>query len=222
MGKYRGLFLLLSAVIWAFALWGISKIKPAKFFEEILDSVTVQADKDKPKPPPPPPPPPPEKLPPPPPLVERQTKVIANVAPQPQEEPRNVAKEATNIAPTNDYHPDPPPPPPPGPPPPPPPPPPPEPKCSPTDVRPLAKFDPGDAYPAEAEEKEIEGSATVVVQVDASGRVTEASVTSASNPVFRSSSVTREARSLRFSPGQNKDCDKVGGSYTFNVQFKLD
>ena len=103
-----------------------------------------------------------------------------------------------------------------------PPPPPPEPKCSATDVRPLAKFDPGDAYPAEAEEKEIEGSATVVVQVDASGRVTEASVTSASNPVFRSSSVTREARSLRFSPGQNKDCEKVGGSYTFNVQFKLD
>ncbi|MCA0373801.1 MAG: energy transducer TonB [Proteobacteria bacterium] len=86
----------------------------------------------------------------------------------------------------------------------------------------MAKFDPGDAYPAEAEEKEIEGSATVVVQVDASGRVTEASVTSASNPVFRSSSVTREARSVRFTPAQNKDCEKVGGSYSFNVVFRLD
>ena len=222
MGKYRGLFLLLSAVIWAFALWGISKIKPAKFFEEILDSVTVQADKDKPKPPPPPPPPPPEKLPPPPPLVERQTKVIVNAAPQPQEEPRNVAKEATNIAPTNDYHPDPPPPPPPGPPPPPPPPPPPEPKCKASGPVKVSTFDTSDAYPAEASEKEIEGSASIEVSIDTGGRVTNASVVSASNSVFRAASVLREARSQKFKPAMGADCNPVTSSYTFNVQFKLE
>lgn len=218
MGKYRGLFILLSAVIWAVLLWGMSKVKPG-VFEELFDDVAIKVSKDPkkepPKPPPPPPPPPPDT----PKLVERKTnapisidvpdpveRVVVDKTPPPPEPVKEVAHE-------------------PPPPPPPPvvyvPPPPPPPSCTEKDSSPtpITSFNTGIAYPARAQEEDMEGTATITSQIDANGNVTSNSI-SASNPVFNSSSVSAEAKRRKFKPGRS-DCKNVSGSYTYTVKFQL-
>ncbi len=220
MGKYRGLFILLSAVIWAVLLWGMSKVKPGVFEDLFQDkAIKVENEKKKEEKPPPPPPPPP-KLPPPPPLVERKTNVKTNlVIDTPIERP--VAENPPPPVAPPVYSPLAPPAPPPPPAPPAPPPPPPPPSCQEKDSNPtpITAFNQDIAYPARAQEEEIEGSATITSQVDANGNVTSNSI-SASNPVFNSSSVSSEAKRRKFKPARS-DCKNVSGSYTYTVKFQL-
>lgn len=213
MSKYRGLFMILSTMIWALALWGISKIKPELLTDMFKDQTAIQADKDKPKPPPPPPPPK-EKLPPPPPLVERETKSPVQVAAPPQQE------EVRQTAPVA------PPPAPPAPPAPayePPPPPPPPPSCteSPHNVRVRRGFNIERAYPARAQERDIEGTVQATLNVDASGSVTNVSVTSSNPPGVFESAVEREGMRMTFEPAR-RDCANVASTYSLSVQFRLE
>lgn len=85
----------------------------------------------------------------------------------------------------------------------------------------LSQYDISDAYPSEALEKELEGSASINVSIDDSGNVSAASVVAATNQAFRSTSVAREAKSLRFKPAIDDDCNPISSSYTINVVFKL-
>jgi TonB family protein len=56
MAKYRGLFLLISVIMWAGILYAVSKVKPTLMEDIFGEEKVIKADKDK-KPPPPPPPP---------------------------------------------------------------------------------------------------------------------------------------------------------------------
>lgn len=216
MGKYRGLFILLSAVIWAVLLWGMSKVKPG-VFEEMFDDIAIKVQKDKPKEPPKPPPPPPPPPPDTPKLVERKTlspitidvpdpveRVVVDKTPPPPEPIKEVSP------------PTPPPPPPPYVPPPPPPP-----SCAEKDTPPVrtTAFNTDGAYPARALEDEIEGSANVTAQVSASGSVTSVSI-SASNPVFNAASVAAEAKRQKYKPAR-RDCENVAGTHSYTVKFQL-
>lgn len=223
MGKYRGLFIVLSAVIWAVLLYGMSKVKPG-VFEELFQDKAIKVEKEQKKEEkPPPPPPPPPKLPPPPPLVERKTQVKTDLVvdtpiqrpvaenPPPPVAPPVYVPEAL---------PPPPPPPPPGPPPPPPPPPPPS--CTEKDSSPtpITAFNTDIAYPARAQEDELEGSASITSHIDANGNVTSSTI-SASNAVFNSGSVSSEAKRRKYKPARS-DCKNVPGTYSYTVKFKLD
>jgi TonB family protein len=58
MGKYRLLFIGISALFWGLVIWGVSTVRPELLTELFEPENVIKADKDKPKPPPPPPPPP--------------------------------------------------------------------------------------------------------------------------------------------------------------------
>ena len=220
MSKYRSVFIILSAFVWAFALYGISKFKPTYFVENFPGPVVVTGVPD--IPPPPPPPPPSDDHPPPRPLKDRQTIIIPNMTHIPQDHPFKTAENVPSVIPTNfvnseettELPPKPvaiiPPPPPQE-----------QAKCKATGPIKLNQYDISGAYPSEAEEKEIQGSASIDVSVDNSGHVLGAKVVAASDNVFRSTSVAREARSLKFKPAIGEDCNPISSSYTINVVFKL-
>ena len=225
MAKYRLLFIGISALFWGVVIWGVSTVRPELLTELFEPDNVIKADKDKPKPPPPPPPPPPDpKLPPPPPLVERKTVVVADIAPQPQEEVRIVREEAPpSPAPVIDYNPPPPPAPPPPPPaPPPPPPPPPPPSCTEQDRGPrqTRAFNIERAYPTRALERGTEGEVSATLRIDASGAVTDVIINSANPPGTFDSAVDRESRRMRFEPARS-NCQNVAGEHQMRVQFKL-
>ena len=221
MSKYRGIFIILSALLWGLALWGISKIKPTMLVELFEDVNAIETEVEKPPPPPPPPPPPETKLPPPP-IVERKPDLKINVSiPDPI---KRVTEEEVRPppAPVKDLPPAPPPPPLPPVLLPPPPPPPPIPSCTEKDTEPkrITQFNNEDAYPAAAADEGIEGTATISAQIDANGRVTSASVVGASNSAFKAKSVTDEAKRQKYKPAR-RDCKDVATSYTYTIKFQL-
>lgn len=54
MGKYRLLFIGISAAFWGLVIWGVSTVRPELLTELFEPENVIKADKDKPKPPPPP------------------------------------------------------------------------------------------------------------------------------------------------------------------------
>lgn len=221
MSKYRSVFIILSAFVWAFALYGISKFKPTYFVDNFSGPVVVTGVPDLPPPPPPPPqtndhPPPPR------PLRDRETVKIPNMSQIPQEQHFQTAENVPSTIPTSfttseetaEIPPKPiliiPQPPPQQ-----------QAKCKASGPIKLNQYDISGAYPSEAEEKEIQGSASIDVTVDNSGHVLGAKVVAASDNIFRSTSVAREAKSLKFKPAIGEDCNPISSSYTINVVFKL-
>lgn len=224
MGKYRLLFIGISAAFWGLVIWGVSTVRPELLTDLFEPENVIKADKDKPKPPPPPPPPPPDpKLPPPPPLVERKTMIVADITPPPQEEVRIVRDEAPPTpAPVIDYDPPLPPPPPPPPAAPPPPPPPPPPTCQERDQppRPSRPFNVERAYPQRLLERETEGEVSATVRVGADGGVTDVIITGSTPPGAFDSAVDREVRRMRFTPAR-ANCENASGEYQLRVQFRI-
>lgn len=219
MSKYRNIFILASALIWGIALVAITKIKSENKYTTIEEPLVINSD---PAEPPPPPPPPPQDD-----THELHRPVRAHLAldmpnktiiPKTFAGPKietvnytgpslmqNYADVAQIPTTTNIISVEPPP----------------QKKCKATGPIKISQYDISDAYPAEALEKEVEGSASIDISIDDSGHVSGASVVSASNTAFRSTSVAREAKSLKFKPAIGEDCNPISSSYTINVVFKL-
>lgn len=220
MGKYRLLFLVVSCVLWAGILYGVSKVRPHLMAFDPFNENVVKADKekkDKP-PPPPPPPPPPDKLPPPPPIIlDRKTPPIEGIPPPPIQDERIVVEEPppppkpVEIQPTEYTAP-----------PAPPPPPPPPPSCTeaPRAAQRTRPFNIDRAYPPRAVENGIEGRVTATLSIDASGEVVGVTINSSTSSIF-DGAVQREARRMRYTPAR-RNCENIPTTVPLDVQFRLD
>jgi protein TonB len=216
MGKYRIWFILLSAILWSAALWGISKIKPTILTDIFKDTKAIKTEVEPPPPPPPPPPPKPD-VPPPAKIQEVKTKMV-NIDVPPDPVQRDLVVQTTPpptpVTNTQVYVPPSPPvvapvsPPPPS--------------CSERDTGPVQVrgFNVERAYPQRALDQELEGTVRATLQVDANGNVTGVSVNSSSSSVF-DSAVQREATRMKYKPAR-RNCENVSGSASLTVQFKLD
>jgi periplasmic protein TonB len=202
MAKYRGLFLLISVVMWAGILYAVSKVKPTLISDIFGEEKVIKADKDKKPPPPPPPPPPPEKLPPPPPLLERKTIAVVDV-PRPPEPPRQVDVK----------------------------PPPPPPKLTDfVDTRtPEVKACPNPAFQQASGGGTIRvqydpppgagsGRVSAELDIDPSGRVTDVSFGNRSGNAQFDSAFESAARAGRYEPAL-RECNPVAGKVSVNASF---
>lgn len=218
MSKFRSIFILASALIWGIALYGITKIRSDYEFRQIAEPFVINGTID--PPPPPPPPPPPDDAQPHQRIKEHTTfqiptrTTIVETQERPQIETASaigtVKLQMSELTGTISEGPQERIPAPPA-----------QKKCKASGPVKLSQYDISDAYPSEALEKELEGSASINVSIDDSGNVSAASVVAATNQAFRSTSVAREAKSLRFKPAIDDDCNPISSSYIINVVFKL-
>ena len=220
MSKFRSLFILFSALLWGLALYGISKIKPSQYAEIFKDTPVIETVPVVPKPPPIIP----EVVIPPKPFKERETKAIVKT-PIIQTVKVETAPEITPpdtpiiySPPTPELEKTPPitykkpvkvvilPPP----------------ICGKKDSEPVrvTQFNNSDAYPAAAADDGIEGTATIVAQIDENGRVISASIVEVSNGVFKAKSIIDEAKRQKYKPAI-RDCKEARTDYKYTIQFEL-
>ena len=84
----------------------------------------------------------------------------------------------------------------------------------------LSHFSPADAYPNDAEKKNLGGSVRIKLLIDETGTVKDVQTSTASDPIFESSSVITEAMKMKFKPAF-KACNAVESEYVINVTFQM-
>ncbi|MGE4321800.1 MAG: energy transducer TonB [Sphingobium sp.] len=180
-----------------------------KYVKKAAEQLNVIDVKEEPPPPdePPPPPPPEERVEPPP--VVAPPPIVQTPAPAPPIQTVRTPPPVFNPVPVA------------APPPPPPPAPPREVKAGKPRGNPGEWL--GDAdYPSRAQREERAGTAGVRLDYDSSGRVTSCTITSSSgHPDLDDATCRLLPRRARFTPGEDENGNKMGGSYSTRIVWRL-